>query len=149
MKSLADKFLALNPAQRRVVHFALCERALREWNQYANAQGRIQYTESVIGTRQEVDQQLPVDALESAKRGVDFGQVQQRYQEPMTAMQEDDLRFPEPIIFAYYAIYNLFGKYVCGEPIDDWLIVNQALSAETDREKWEALLNGALQAAAQ
>ncbi len=147
MKSLADEFLALKPDQRRVVHFVLCEYALHKWNQYASVQGRIRYTESVVGTQQQVDKHLPADALGSARQGTDSGHLGKRYEEPITAMQDDDLIFPENIEFAYYAIYNLFRKYALGKDIDDWLIVNQALSSEEDSEKWDTLVSSAIQRA--
>ncbi|HLZ00295.1 MAG TPA: hypothetical protein VKT33_14650 [Candidatus Angelobacter sp.] len=47
----------------------------------------------------------------------------------MAALQDHDLEFPEQITFAYYSIYNLFGRYMSGDPIDDWLIVNQTMAA--------------------
>ncbi len=78
---------------------------------------------------------------------MDARQVAQRYQEPIVAMHDDDLTFPDNIEFAYYAIYNLFRKYALGTEIDDWLIVNQALSAEKDSEKWATLLASAIQRA--
>ena len=121
METLADQFLELRPDQRRVVHFALCEYALHKWTRYASAQGRIQYIESVVGTQQEVDIQLPVDALDAAKK--------------------------EDVKFAYYALYNLFRKYAQREVVDDWLIVNQALSSEKDSRKRQVLLASALQEA--
>jgi len=144
MKSIADEFFALTPEQRRTVQFALCEHALQKWHQYVSARTRIEYTESVVGTHHIVDQQLPVDALESAKRSVDVGQVGKRYREPITALQDDDLVFPQNITFAYYALYNLFKKYGQGESVDDWLIVNQAISSEEDDPAWEVLLTNAI-----
>ncbi|MCP4427080.1 MAG: hypothetical protein GY803_21545, partial [Chloroflexi bacterium] len=74
MKSLADKFFALKPNQRRQVHFDLCQHALTKWNQYANKQGLITYIESVVGSEQQVDKQLPADALQSTQRGADAEQ---------------------------------------------------------------------------
>jgi hypothetical protein len=133
-KTLADEFSALNPEQRRSVHFSLCEHALEKWNLYAQAHGQIKYIESTAGTRQVV----------AARRGFDAGNVANRYEEPITALEEDDLAFPEAITFAYYAIYNLFNKYVQKDVIDDWLIVNQALSAEDDDALWDALLKNAI-----
>lgn len=62
-------------------------------------------------------------------------------------MQDDDLTFPDPIEFAYYALYNLFSRYTQQEPIDDWLIVNQALSSEEDESQWQLLLAAAIQKA--
>jgi hypothetical protein len=147
MKSLADEFLALKSEQRRVVHFALCEYALHKWNQYVSAQEQIQYIESVVGTQQKVDTRLPLDAFESAKHGIDSKRVNERYLEPMAAMQDDDLTFPENITYAYYAVYNLFKKYVQGEIVDDWLIVNQAVSSEENSREWQKLLTSAIQRA--
>ena len=144
-KSLANEFFALSPEQRRSVHFILCEHALGKWNLYAKAQNKIEYLETVAGTRQEVDKNLPFDSFSSALQGIDLLNIAERYQEPIVALQDDDLTLPENITFAYYAIYNLFKKYVKIEVIDDWLIVNQALSTEDDSEAWVTLLNDAIQ----
>ena len=146
---LVDEFLALNAQQRRAVHFALCEYALAKWNLYANAHNEITYVESVVGTRQEVDKLLPLDAFLSVHRGLDSFNVAQRYREPIAALQDEDLTFPENITFAYYAIYNLFQKYVAQKTIDDWLIVNQALSAAEDRQAWPILLDDVVHMARQ
>ncbi len=144
-KSLANEFFALNPEQRRSVHFALCEHALGKWNLYAKAQNKIEYIETVAGTRQEVDKKLPFDSFAVALQGIDLLNVAERYQEPIVALQDDDLTFPENITFAYYAIYNLFKKYVKIEVVDDWLIVNQALSTEDDSEARATLFNDTIQ----
>jgi len=95
----------------------------------------------------EVDIGLPADALRSARAGVDLANVASRYREPIVAMQDDDLNFPEPVEFAYYAIYNCFRKHACGEDIDPWLIVNQALSSSEDKESWLPQLAQAIAAA--
>ncbi len=144
-KSLADEFFVLSPEQRRSVHFTLCEHALGKWNLYAKAQNKIEYVETVAGTRQEVDKKLPFDSFSSTLQGIDLLNVAERYKEPIVALQDDDLTFPENITFAYYAIYNLFKKYVKIEVVDDWLIVNQALSTEDDSEAWATLFNDAIQ----
>ena len=65
----------------------------------------------------------------------------------MPALQDENLVFPEPVAFAYYAIYNLFRKYAAQADVDDWLIVNQALAAEADPEVRRRLLARAIQAA--
>jgi hypothetical protein len=112
-----DEFLTLGPDQRRSVYFALCEPALAVWHSYAQRRGEMAYVESVIGprppaagTRQAVDQQLPAEALASARQGDDRTNVAQRYLEPIAALQADDPAFPGAVTFAYYAIYNLFRK---------------------------------------
>jgi hypothetical protein len=143
--SLRDAFFALPPERRRSVHVALCEHALEIWKQYLSAADRVEYIETVVGTRQHVDKQLPFDAVEAVKQGSDSKNVATRYREPIVAMQDEDLVFPESITFAYYAIYNLFKKYVQQGVIDDWLIINQALASETDAKLWSVLLKKAIQ----
>jgi hypothetical protein len=147
IKTPADSFFALTPEQRRTIHFALCEFALQKWNAYISTRTHIKYIDSVVGTQQEVDLQLPVEAFESARQGIDCRNIAHRYLEPITALQDDDLTFPSHITFAYYALYNLFKKYTQTEAIDDWLIVNQALASEEDNTAWDALLRDAIQRA--
>ena len=145
MHTLAKRFLDLSAAQKRTVHLNLCDHALAKWRDFCASKGRIAYVESVCGTHQTVDMLLPDDALRSVRDGHDVADVDRRYGEPIAAMQDEDLTFPEPIRFAYYAIYNAFNKYVRNEAIDDWLIVNQALSAESDESRWQWLLEAAIE----
>ena len=143
--TLADEFFALTPEQKRSVHFALCEHALAKWDLYIKTHDQIVYVETVAGTRQEVDKQLPFDSFISAKQGSDSQNIAKRYREPIVAMQDEDLIFPENVTFAYYAIYNLFKKYTGKEFVDDWLIVNQALASEDNGEVWNALFKRTIQ----
>lgn len=147
MRTLANRFQDLSPAQKRMVHEILCEHALAKWSAFRESTGRIAYVESVCGTHQMVDMALPHDAVRSVRENRDVADVARRYSEPIVAMQDDDLTFREPITFAYYAIYNLFNKYVQNQTVDDWLIVNQALSAETDEARWQTLLEAAIERA--
>lgn len=103
--------------------------------------------DTVIGMRHEVDVQLPHDALQSAKAGSDLTNVDDRYSEPIVAMQDDDLELPDPIEFAYFALYNCFRRHARAEPIDAWLIVNQALSSSDDEASWLPRLAAAVEAA--
>lgn len=145
MLSLADRFHNLSASQKRYVQQTLCDHALAKWREFREAKGGMAYVESVCCTCQNVDRELPTDAMRSVRAGEDMAEVDRRYGEPITALQDGDLYFPEPITFAYYAIYNLFNKYVRREAIDDWLIVNQALSAESDESRWLPLLEAAIQ----
>jgi stalled ribosome rescue protein Dom34 len=147
MQTLADRFQDLSAAQKRVVHQFLCEHALAKWREFCESKKHIVYVETVCGTQQAVDMVLPDDALRSARESRDIAEVDRRYSEPIAAMQDDDLSFPKPITFAYYAVYNMFNKYVRNEAVDDWLIVNQALSAETDESRWQSLLEAAIERA--
>jgi hypothetical protein len=104
----AESFRRLTPERQRQVHLVLCEEALGVWTAYAAAHAPLRYTDSVVGMRHEVDMRLPHDALRSAKAGADLADVGRRYREPIVAMQDDDLEFPDPIQFAYYTVYTAF-----------------------------------------
>src|SRR5262245_38431810 len=125
MYTLADRFRDLSAAQKRIVHQILCEHALAKWREFCNFKRRIAYVETVCGTHQVVDMTLPDESLRSVKENRDIAEVDRRYSEPIAAMQDHDLSFPKQITFAYYAIHNMFNKYVQNEAVDDWLIVNQ------------------------
>ena len=143
----AQRFHQLSPAAQRQVHVLLCDHALEVWRQYAATRAPIRYADSVVGMPHEVDLELPADALRSVRAGADVADVRRRYQEPIVAMQDEDLTFPPAVKFAYYAIYNCFEKYVGGEQIDPWVIVNQALSSQADSRAWVPLLTRAIAAA--
>ena len=49
------------------------------------------YGESAACTCQRVDKKLPGDVFEAARGGGDAGAVEERYLEPITAMQDSDL----------------------------------------------------------
>jgi hypothetical protein len=120
---------------------------LSKWREFCSRQGPIRYAEGVCGTRQTVDPELPVDAFRSAQEGRDIADVDQRFDEPITAIQDFDLEFPQTIEYAYYALYNLFRKHAGKEDVDDWLIVNQAISSEIDESRWPFLLEAAIRKA--
>ena len=142
--NLQEDFLSLSAEKRRFIHFELCKNALEILNKYFAETGKIKYVESVIGTIQIVDSKLSSDAFESAQKGENLHNADYRFAEPIAALQDDDLSFPANILFGFYSIYNLFQKYVLQRNIDDWLIVNQALSAEINEEKWTELLETAI-----
>jgi hypothetical protein len=143
--SLGKEFLNLNVERKRVGHFELCRNSLLILKKYFAKSGKIEYRESVCGTHQIVDNKLPLDAFQSALSGENTEEIYRKYLEPIAAMQDDDLVFPKEIEFAYYSIYNLFRKYAMNKEIDDWLIVNQALAAESNEEKWDDLLKNAIE----
>jgi hypothetical protein len=145
--TLHDEFLALAPRQRRVVHDRLVARALATWTAHVEREGEIRYRETVVGTEQIVDASLPEDAVRAVQSGQGVEAVGRRYGEPRAALQDNDLSFPEPVEFAYYAILNYFRKYALNEEVADWLIVNQAVSSEADEAKWERALSRAIEEA--
>jgi len=123
----------------------LCEYALSKWNIFVQTKETINYIDSVVGIRHEVDRRLPNDALESAKSQKDLAGVEERYREPIVALQDDDFELPDNIEFAYYAIYNVFRKYVLNQEIDNGLIINQALASEEDISKRDEILSEVVQ----
>ncbi|WP_433561544.1 hypothetical protein ACQP1O_28640 [Nocardia sp. CA-151230] len=136
-----ELFLQLGADRRRQVHLSLCEDALQTWIGYVRGErAPLRYRDSVVGMWHHVDVELPVLALRSARAGVDLADVGSRYLEPISALQDDDLAFPDPVEFAYYATYNCFCKYVHGVDISDWLIVNQALSVHDHSEAASRLM---------
>ncbi len=142
--NLREAFLNLTGEQKRFVHFQLCENSLGILEKYLDETGRIEYVESVVGTLQVFDPKLPRDAFESAQNGGNLYDTDYRFAEPIAAIQDDDLSFINHIELAFFSIYNLFQKYVLHREIEDWVIVNQALSAETDDEKLAQLLENAI-----
>ena len=144
MKNLGELFLNLSVKEKKRIHIILCERSLDKWNDYVSKHKNIHYTEFVCGTKQKLNINLPRDAIKSVKEGINILNNKLLYSEPIAAMQDEDLKFPESIMFAYYSIYNLFRKYICNDNIDDWLIVNQALSSENNLERAEEILTDAL-----
>ncbi|MEM9089445.1 MAG: hypothetical protein AAGC93_11955 [Cyanobacteria bacterium P01_F01_bin.53] len=147
MNTLATQFHELSGSEKRKVHLSLGEHALSKWREFCATHPRMDYVETVCGTHQTVDTQLPADAFQSAREGRDIKNVAKRYQEPIVAIQDDDLIFPDPTTFAYYALYNLFNKYAKHKSVDDWLIVNQALSSEQNESQWQPLLDDAIKKA--
>jgi|GEM_PF-2773352 len=145
--TLADQFHALDAAQRRRVHLSLCHAALEVWELYALTNGPLEYIESVVGTRQRVDSRLPAAALAAAQAGREAPHVSAGYLEPLSALQDDDLVLPENVLFAYYAIYNLYQKYARSAAIADWTIVNQALAAQAGGQNQIDLLEAAIRLA--
>ena len=147
MSSLQQQFLAVTDEQKRSVHFVLGQHALAQWTAFVASRWTVTYADSVCGTCQTVDTTLPGDALKCARQSTDTARVEERYGEPLVALQDGDLDFPGPIRFAYFALYNLFMKYAGIENIDDWLIVNQALASEADESQWSPLLAAPIQEA--
>jgi hypothetical protein len=125
----AEQFLALDEAKKRVACIHLCELALAVWESNFPDGRQVTYQESVAGSSQSLDYQLPREALAAVRVGTDAAAIGQRYLEPIAALQDEDLVLPETAQFAYYAIYNVFQRYVRERKIDEWTIVNQALAS--------------------
>ena len=131
-KTIRD-FRALSASKKKELHLIVCQHSLDVWNQFWPNVSLL-YTDSVVGMCHEVDCELPSEAFYAVKLGNYKQSIVDRYMEPITAMQDWDLEFPSSMKFAYYSIYNLYQKYGNKREVDDWLIINQALSSCEDLE---------------
>eukprot|EP00163_Fabomonas_tropica_P009528 TRINITY_DN1934_c0_g1_i13.p1 TRINITY_DN1934_c0_g1~~TRINITY_DN1934_c0_g1_i13.p1 ORF type:complete len:202 (+),score=26.29 TRINITY_DN1934_c0_g1_i13:1155-1760(+) len=99
--------------------------------------GPYRYMEGVVGTFHTMEDSLPADAyaqsvgiLGGQGTGVfsrpRLGWIGKRYQEPVVAMQDDDIELPSEVEYAYYAVYNFF------------LLANDVASKGSARFNWES-----------
>lgn len=151
LKELAQRFNQLPESGKKQVHRHVCWMTLLAWQRFANQIQEINYVDSVVGMAHKMDLGLPFDAfdvifnpLAPAIRRERIAALKERYLEPLSALQDGDLELPNQIEPGYYAIYNAFAKYALGRTIDDWLIVNQALSVSSDESDWTKILSAAL-----
>jgi len=147
MEDLAATYLALAPDRQKAVQMILLERALLAFESSYPRHGTTEYSESLCGTSQKFDHSLPSDAIWCITVSEDVANVWVRFGEPICAMQEGSFELPEPLDFAYYSIYNAFRLHVRAQPIDPWLVVNQALSVYPEQAMVSALANAIDQAA--
>ncbi len=129
MHPVAEKYFSLSPEAQKKVQIELCLKAYDLWLEYVSSNGIVEYQETVTGTIQVIDYQLPKDAIDSVALGHDDLDVKQRYLEPATALQDEDITFSDDMEMAYYAIHNLFHFHIANTVEDSWLIMNQSLSA--------------------
>jgi len=131
---LVSAFIAMSAEQKRAVHLQLCGRAVQVWEKHFPPGSGLAYRESVVGTLQFLETSQPREALASIREGRDLADIESAYGEPIAALQDDDLKLPEPALCAYYAIYYAFQLHVLRKVVDPLLIVKQALSAVEDHE---------------
>src|SRR5712675_1374743 len=122
MKQTAAEFFALPAAKRRLALLSLCAHSLAVWESHYSPGTSPSYQESVTGSVQELDVGLPREALQAAQRGSEDAGIQERYKEPIVALQDHDLQLPDAAEFAYYAIYNAYRRYVASVDIEEKLI---------------------------
>jgi len=134
------------PRYRRLEALALaCRDALAVWERFRAGAEPLFYMEGVVGTRQQVDDTLPAQALADVDawlRGapVDPQPTHRRYFEPTIALRDEDLAFPDPIPYAYHAIHNVFllafGLPGVDESYED-VVLNQVVSAvDVAADEW-------------
>jgi hypothetical protein len=137
MHPAVEQYLAMDSATQKRVQVLLCQQALQVWEQLVPT--HLTYRESVVGTEQKLDASLPRAALVAVVSGQDAKAIKARYLEPIVALEDEDIVLPKRAEFAYYAIYNLFSAQVLQQPLDPWLVPNQALTAIGDEAAGSAL----------
>ncbi|MDP5240947.1 hypothetical protein Q9Q94_15500 [Uliginosibacterium sp. 31-16] len=120
----------MSAEQKKRVHLCLASIALKQWEK-AIASGLVplSYQETVTGTLQDVEELLPAEALVCIVEKTDPTSISARFLEPTCASGDEDWHLADEPMYAYLTIYNAFQKYALGKDIDDWMIVNQALSS--------------------
>ena len=145
--SLSARFHLLSDDGTKRVHQHLCAKVVEVWSQFAVENVEMKYVDSVVGLVHRPEFMLPLEAFEAAFKGASreaVAEMSWRYNEPLAALQDDDWPLPVNVSYGYYAIFNAFRKYALGENVDDWLIVNQALSVSTDSNAWRTSLQVAI-----
>lgn len=140
MKPLIESYHLLDFNDKKTTHINLCCSALEVWNNFIKDSPIIKYSDSVIGISHTLENKLLNEAYQAVLDGEDSKMIKTRFQEPIAALQDEDLEFPTKVASAYYAIYNLFRKYILFEEIDDWLIIKQVLSCFEDPQYRDYLL---------
>ena len=133
MTDIKTIFCALSPKTKKDFHLAACQYSLGQWDKFwKNNDVDMSYVDSVVGMRHEVDFEQLLNAYLAVKNGHYDEKIYQGFLEPITALQDMDWELPDDVQMAYYSIYNLYRKYGRREKIDDWLIINQALSSSPE-----------------
>lgn len=107
-----------------------CEASLKIWEEFA-AQARLEYTDSVIGLHHELDKELPSRVISSVREnlenlGTEFGYaLQEEYLEPLAAIGDADLVFPERVLEAFYSFHNLLTAAMDAEKKQHFAIAVQ------------------------
>lgn len=136
------EFRAL-PQHRRYQALVVAARdALEVWRTFRSGGARIEYHDSVVGQHHVVDDALPeraFGATELVLAGRDWDlHILGQYREPIVAMQDDDLEFPDKVEFAYYAIYNLL-RIVANDkhaPDEDLVMSQVSGAVEVELDDW-------------
>ncbi|MBL8513552.1 MAG: hypothetical protein JNJ55_06140 [Betaproteobacteria bacterium] len=143
MEKLGSKFQSMESELKRNVLLELCGAALSVWEQGFKGASNPSYQESVTGSVQLVEIDLPRHALREIVDLKSNCGVCERYREPIVALQDMDWELPDHLELAYYAIYNAHRRYRLNEAIDERLILQQALSS-LPVEKCEATFQAAM-----
>ncbi len=139
MKELHTKFISLDACEKRKAHINACTYSLAAWDAFTQKGKKLSYRDSVVLMKHQIEKELPGNALQAVIDGLANKKIEESYLEPIAALQDMDWEPPDNIEYAFYSIYNLYRKYLEGAEIDDWLIINQCLSSETDENKWNSM----------
>jgi len=132
MKDYYNDFMVLDADTKKKLHIKACQFSLHIWEKFAQQGKNLSYLDSVVSMRHTIDNNIPKRALKAVKMKQSNHEISKNYREPIVALQDMDWQPPERIEFAYYSIYNLYQKYCQGIDVDDWLIINQCIAAQSN-----------------
>lgn len=147
MDPIKKRYFDLTPDRKKLVQIELCLKVYNLWLEYLYEKSIFEYKRTVTGTTQIIDYYLPKNAIEAVISGKDILNISERYQEPITALQDDDLVFTDGMKMAYYSIYYLYQYHITCKLNDSWIVVEQALLALAQKDT-VALLERAIDNAA-
>jgi len=140
MNDLQTKFTTLGVTAKKKAHIKACTYSLAVWDKFTRQGRDLFYQDSVVLMDHNIEKDLPKKALKAVIKNTPNNAIAGSYREPICALQDMDWEPPRNIKYAYYSIYNLYRKYCEGMGIDDWLIINQSLSSQTDESQWDEIL---------
>ena len=139
MHELVVKFKNLSADETKKAHVRACAYSVSAWDKFCANGRNLTYKDSVVFLTHSVDKSLLNSALQAVIDNHSDGLLDS-FLEPINALEEMDWTPGQNIEYAFYSIYNLYKKYCHKEEIDNWLIINQALSSESDETKIDEML---------
>jgi hypothetical protein len=139
--TLLEFIESLNERKQYELALEFCDKTIVTWNAYANTHS-LEYTDTVVGTKQTVKSDILSRALSIVKNELDapssqtqqIEHIRQELSAPIVALQDLDWELPKPVEMCFYAIRNLLDRIdgqettVFNEP-QIFVVINQAIEA--------------------
>ncbi len=113
------------------------------WKRFA-AKGKLSYRDSVVWMKHEVDADILENAVQCAEKYfseseekkktkllIEAENLLKEFEEPVTAMQDDDWKLPQAAEKFFYSVFNLLNALTCPDDRARYFYVsiNQAIDA--------------------
>lgn len=130
---MRERYLALSPERLKGAHLRLADHARDKWRQYEQLNA-----DKLEAAR--FDTALPTDEVFAAHGIREEPNGAARYKVALAALDAGALAIPPNIRSGYDGFHALYRKYVLGEVVDDWRIVELAAGVEEDPSLRETLI---------